>query len=61
MTLDGLLTLLTLLVAIYTLLPRVTKLRAKLGLGSQRLLAGLAFLLVLYIHFFEQIYQRMSR
>ena len=55
MTLDGLLTLLTLLVAIYTLLPRVTKLRAKLGLGLQRLLAGLAFLLVLYIHFFEQI------
>lgn len=55
MTLDGLLTLLTLLVAIYALLPRVTKLRAKLGLGLQRLLAGLAFLLVLYIHFFQQI------
>ncbi len=55
MTLDGLLTLLTLLVAIYALSPRVTRLRARLGIGLQIPLAIIAFLLVLYVQFNTQV------
>ena len=55
MTLDGIITLLTLLVAIYALLPRVSRLRVRLGIELQILLAIVAFLLILSIQFNRQI------
>ena len=55
MTLDGFLTLLALLVAIYTLIPRHKKELLKLGMGLQILAAVFAFLLVLYCHFYENL------
>ena len=55
MTLDGFLTLLALLVAIYTLIPRSTKLFLKLGKELQIIAAVIAFLLVLYSHFYEKL------
>lgn len=54
MTLDGIITLLTLLVAIYALLPRVSKLRVRLGIAIQIPLAIVAFLLIVSIHFNRQ-------
>ena len=53
MTLDGFLTLLTLLVAIYTLLPRHRKLSLRLGKKVQVPIAIIAFLLIIYIQFNE--------
>ena len=55
MTLDGFLTFLALAVAIYALVPRVTKLRAKLGIVIQAPVAILSLLLVLYLEFFQWI------
>ena len=55
MTLDGFLTLLALLVAIYTLIPRHKKELLKLGMGFQILAAVFAFSLVLYCHFYENL------
>ena len=52
MTLDGFLTFLALVVAIYALVPRVIKLRARLGFPMQILIAVIALLIVLYLHFF---------
>lgn len=60
MTLDGFLTFLTLAVAIYALVPPVTKLGAGLALGRQLLLALLTLLalcLVLYFQFYEALAQ----
>ena len=51
MTLDGFLTLLALLVAIYTLIPRKVKLFLKLGKEIQIIVAIIAFYVVLYCHF----------
>ena len=53
MTLDGFLTFLTLVVAIYALIPEVTRLRIKFGFCIQILVAISAFLLVLYFEFFS--------
>ena len=55
MTLDGIITLLALLVAIYALLPQVSKLRARLGIALQLPLAIIAFLLIISIQFSQQI------
>ena len=57
MTLDGFLTFLTLLVAIYALVPPVARLSAKLGMGIQLPLAIGALLLVLYLEFFDGLGQ----
>ena len=57
MTLDGFLTFLTLAVAIYTLATPVAKLRAKLGFAIQLSLAFPAFVLVLYLEFFQWVGQ----
>ncbi len=51
MTLDGFLTLLALLVAVYALLPKSTRLLLRIGVWCQRLMAVAAFLIILYIHF----------
>lgn len=53
MTLDGFLTFLALAVAIYAIAPPVLKLRARLGLPLQILLAFVALVLVLYFEFFQ--------
>ncbi len=53
MTLDGFLTFLALVVAIFALVPRVIKLRARLVLPIHILIAVVALLLVLYLHFFS--------
>ena len=53
MTLDGFLTFLALVVAIYALIPEVTRLRIKFGFCIQILVAISAFLLVLYFEFFS--------
>ena len=55
MTMAGFLTLLTLLVAIYALLPRATRLRVRLGVRLQISTAIIAFLLVLYVQFNVQV------
>ena len=57
MTLDGFLTFLTLVVAIYALTPRVIKLRARLGIAIQIPTAVLALLVVLYLEFFPAVNQ----
>lgn len=57
MTLDGFLTFLTLAVAIYALVPPVTRLRAKLGFPVQFVIATSALLLVLYFEFFGLVGQ----
>ena len=54
MTLDGLLTLLALLVAIYALLSRTTKLYLNMGKALQITWALIGFMLVVYCHFFEK-------
>lgn len=51
MTLDGLLTLLTLLAAIYALLPKATRLRLGLGAKFQIPTALAALLIILYVQF----------
>ncbi len=60
MTLDGFLTFLTLAVAIYALVPRVIKLRARLGIAIQIPTAVLALLVVLYLEFFPAVNQLCS-
>lgn len=51
MTLDGLLTLLALLVAIWALIPKATRLLVSIGIKSQIPIAFIAFLIILYVQF----------
>ena len=57
MTLDGFLTFLTLVAAIYALATPVGKLRARFGLAIQISVAFLALALVLYLEFFQVLGQ----
>ena len=57
MTLDGFLTFLTLMAAIYALATPVVKLRARFGLAMQRFVALLALAFVLYLEFFPVLGQ----
>ena len=57
MTLDGFLTFLTLLIAVYALASPVAKLRAKLVFVVQVPLAIITLILVLYLEFFEMFGQ----
>jgi hypothetical protein len=61
MTLDGFLTFLTLAVAIYALVPPVTKLGARLALWPQVPLALFAFCLVIYFQFYQALAQPCPR
>ena len=54
MTLDGFLTLLALLVAIYALLPKSSSLLLRIGVRYQYLMAVTAFLIIFYVHFNTQ-------
>lgn len=55
MTLDGFLTFLALLVALYALAPEVTRLRFRLRSGVPLVLSTIAFGLVLYFEFFDLV------
>jgi hypothetical protein len=55
MSLDGFLTFLTLVVAIYSFASPVARLRLRLGMGGQLPLALIAFALVIYLEFFQTL------
>lgn len=61
MTLDGFLTFLTLAVAIYALVPPVTRLRTGLALSPQIALALIALTVVLYFQFYPALAQPCPR